>query len=58
MTYIKTSEAKKYIVEKLVESGLANNLKDKDLSLIRIREKTGEDKLTQVYHDERELGRY
>ena len=29
-----------------------------DPARIRLREKTGEDKLTQVYHEQREFNRY
>lgn len=57
-TAIKTAAVKQRVVEavsaKFPELGLATI----DQRRIRLREKIGEDKLTQVYHEQRELGRY
>lgn len=56
-TSVKTADVKIELLSKLVDVfesyGIPNNPKR-----IRLREKSGDDKLTQVYHDARELSRY
>jgi len=52
-TSIKTLEVKKELLNLL-----QNPLLPTDPTRIRLRERSGDDKLTTVYHDNRELSRY
>lgn len=49
---------KPQIVKRIDEAYPALGLGKIDMSKIRLREKSGEDKLTTVYHGNRELNRY
>lgn len=49
---------KEKVVNKVHEQFPALGLKDVPLEQVRLREKVGDDKLTQVYHDQRELAKY
>lgn len=57
-TNVKTLEAKKQILDFIcglcTDLGLSNG----DVGKIILRDKSGEDKLTYVYHNDRELSRY
>ena len=56
-TLVKTSVAKQELLNKLNQARPDLGLPS-DPNLIQLREKSGDDKLTQVYHDARELSRY
>ena len=57
-TAVKTGVVKQRVIEAISGTFPELGLGDMDPARIRLRDKTGEDKLTQVYHDQREFNRY